>query len=162
MPRWKIRLFSHVGLLSGPRAKIRTPCHQPPPPPPSKSNFLYSLSHPPPLSSPLPTPLTFLTAVLRASAGGRAPAVGGKGGSAPPPTLRSDSGGSEQLAVGIASTARVSAIFIFLDIFAEIIFTWVGLGDSVKISFSHADALPARENDNLCGHLDADGTKVCM
>lgn len=161
MPRWKIRLFSHVGLLSGPRAKIRTPCHQPPPPP-SKSNFLYSLSHPPPLSSPLPTPLTFLTAVLRASAGGRAPAVGGKGGSAPPPTLRSDSGGSEQLAVGIASTARVSAIFIFLDIFAEIIFTWVGLGDSVKISFSHADALPARENDNLCGHLDADGTKVCM
>lgn len=31
MPRWKIRLFSHVGLLSGPRAKIRTPCHQPPP-----------------------------------------------------------------------------------------------------------------------------------
>lgn len=84
MPRWKIRLFSHVGLLSGPRAKIRTPCHQPPPPP-SKSNFLYSLSHPPPLSSPLPTPLTFLTAVLRASAGGRAPAVGGKGGSAPPP-----------------------------------------------------------------------------
>lgn len=118
MPRWKIRLFSHVGLLSGPRAKIRTPCHQPPPPP-SKSNFLYSLSHPPPLSSPLPTPLTFLTVVLRASAGGRAPAVGCKGGSAPPPTLRSDSGGSEQLAVGIASTARVSAIFIFFGYFCR-------------------------------------------
>lgn len=37
----------------------------------------------------------------------------------PPPTLRSDSGGSEQLAVGIASTARVSAIFIFFGYFCR-------------------------------------------
>lgn len=162
MPRWKIRLFSHVGLLSGPRAKIRTPCHQPPPPP-SKSNFLYSLSHPPPLSSPLPTPLTFLTTVLRASAGGRAPAVGCKGGSAPPPPPSGVTAvGASNWQWGLLRRLGFRLFLFFLDIFAEIIFTWVGLGDSVKISFSYADALPARENDNLCGHLDADGTKVCM
>lgn len=124
------------------------------------SSTHYPTLHPYPLLFRLLSPFSPLCYEQVRAAGHRRWAA--KADPPPPPTLRSDSGGSEQLAVGIASTARVSAIFIFLDIFAEIIFTWVGLGDSVKISFSHADALPARENDNLCGHLDADGTKVCM
>lgn len=136
----------------------------PPTPPHHLQNLIssthYPTLHPYPLLFRLLSPFSPLCYEQVRAAGHRRWAA--KADPPPPPTLRSDSGGSEQLAVGIASTARVSAIFIFLDIFAEIIFTWVGLGDSVKISFSHADALPARENDNLCGHLDADGTKVCM
>lgn len=80
----------------------------------------------------------------------------------PPPPSGVTAVGASNWQWGLLRRLEFRLFLFFLDIFAKIIFTWVGLGDSVKISFSHADALPARENDNLCGHLDADGTKVCM
>lgn len=120
----------------------------------------YPTLHPYPLLFRLLSPFSPLCYEQVRAAGHRRWAA--KADPPPPPPSGVTAVGASNWQWGLLRRLGFRLFLFFLDIFAEIIFTWVGLGDSVKISFSYADALPARENDNLCGHLDADGTKVCM